>query len=81
MTGWLYHLEDKKATPEELVRRAVKHYNDKFGTMPTHCQVSTRQTQFDELFRDGAAFSVDGVSVERRRSVLLNHYFLHVKIE
>jgi len=81
MIGLLIHLEDKKAMPEELIRRAIKHYTDKFNETPTHCQVSTRQTQFDSLFKDAATFEVDGVTVERRKSVLFNHYFVCVKTE
>lgn len=81
MIGLLLHLEDKNFTPEELIRRAIKHYTDKYGYLPTHCQVSTRQPQFDELLKGTTTFEVDGVIVERRRSVLFNHYYLYIKTE
>jgi hypothetical protein len=77
MEGLLVHIADKKATAEELLRRAFKFYKDRYMAMPTHCQVSTRQEQFDASFNDVATFEVDGVTVERRRSVLLNHYFMY----
>lgn len=87
MTGLLYFIENdskKKSvhTPEELIRMAVKFYTNKYGYPPTHCQVSTRQRDFDDLFEKmDASYTVDNVVVERRRSVLLNHYYMYMKSE
>jgi hypothetical protein len=67
----LWFDDDAKRGLEEKVARAVAHYKQKYGQMPTMCYVNPATL-------NGGPDMAAGVQIEAVRSVLPNHFWVGV---
>jgi hypothetical protein len=67
----LWFDDDAKRGLEEKVARAVAHYKQKYGQMPTLCFVNPATL-------NGGPDVAAGVQIKRARSVLPNHFWVGV---
>lgn len=72
--GMLWFDNDQKRTLEEKLRRAVAHYQAKYGIYPTICYVHPAM-----LF--GASVSAAEVDVRGSNMILPNHFWLGTEEE
>jgi hypothetical protein len=74
-TGLLWFDDDPRKQLEEKVKRAVAHYERKYGRSPTLCFV--HPSAFDGNGRRGVK-KAGGVEIRSGRSVLPDHFWLGV---
>jgi hypothetical protein len=71
-TGLLWY-DDSKADLAAKVEDAAERYEEKFGRRPNRCYVNPAS-----LPGEGKGFSLDGIKVVTRPSILPNHFWVGI---
>ncbi len=69
--GMLWFDDDPRRKLEEKIARAVAHYKDKYGQLPTLCFVNPKAL-------NGGPDLAAGVQIKAARNVLPNHFWIGV---
>lgn len=70
--GMLWYDDDNKRPLGEKVARAVEHYKNKYGAVPTVCYVNPA------TLKDGSPETSAGVHIRKARNVLADHFWIGV---
>jgi hypothetical protein len=70
--GMLWYDDDSKRPLGEKVARAVEHYKNKYGAVPTVCYVNPT------TLKEGSPETSAGVQIRKARNVLADHFWIGV---
>lgn len=81
--GMLWHDSDQRLDLKGKIRRAARHYTEKYGQEPDICfvhpQTLDRETAFSSRRkRNQSSLKIDRISIEQSEQVLPHHFWIGI---